>query len=52
MSVKVKCVVCDYSQEFDDHTSMKVLPVLCSECGCELVIVGIAHWMRDMHPDL
>lgn len=34
----------------DDGTLMKKLPMTCPQCGGCLVVVGIAHWMKDV-PD-
>jgi len=50
MSVKVKCHNCKWSLELDDDTLVKDLPMTCPQCDCHLVIIGIAHWMRDV-PD-
>ena len=34
--------------ELDDDTLVKDLPMTCPQCDCHFVIVGIAHWMRDV----
>lgn len=46
MSVEVKCLNCKWSTELDDETLVKNLPMTCPKCTCNLIIVGIAHWMR------
>ena len=48
VSVKVKCPDCGWNFEYDDDTRVGDLLTTCPQCQCELVIVGIAHWMRNV----
>ena len=52
MSIGLKCTQCEWKSEEADNTPVVELPVICPICRDTVQAYAIAHWMRDMHPDL
>jgi len=53
MSIGLKCKQCkEWKKEVPDNTCIDELPIKCPVCGNRVQAYAIAHWMRDMHPDL
>lgn len=52
MSIGLKCSKCGWMKEYTDNTCVDELPTKCPVCGGRVQAYAIAHWMRDMHPDL
>ena len=52
MSIGLKCSKCGWKKEHPDNTCVDELPTKYPVCGDRVQAFAIAHWMRDMHPDL
>jgi rubrerythrin len=53
MSIGLKCKQCkEWKKEVPDNTCIDELPIKCPVCGNRVQAYAIAHWMRDMNPNL
>lgn len=52
MSIELRCAKCGWKTEYPDGTYVFELPTTCPTCNVSTQAFAIAHWMRDMHPDL